>query len=282
MARLATWAALAVAAGVLVGCGPAKDLPDAVPQTPDASDAPPAVPAASDPVTKAYLEKVVRAYTGGKPELVAKGKASRVTLTGTMRDTSNPDTPISATRVISAVWPDRMSVVNDIVYQGKKMTIGSWLRRPTLVVLEGNAERPLSNRVEFEQNLAADATAQYWMALLLPVTDPTAIVFDLHKQAYQQQPIQTLKLSVGTFPLYQLYFDAKTDALLSVEYTVKEQGARRRKQWNMTDHKPGPAGLLLPSKMECRHDTVLVEEWAADKWEFPATIDDAEFSPPKK
>ncbi|QJW92657.1 Rossmann-fold NAD(P)-binding domain-containing protein [Frigoriglobus tundricola] len=282
MARLVTWAALVVAAGVTVGCGPAKELPDAVPLTPDAGDTPPAVPAASDPATKAYIEKVVKAYTGGKLELVAKGKASRVTLTGTMRDTSNPDTPISATRSIAAVWPDRASIVNDIVYQGKKMTIGSWLKRPNLVILEGNVESPLSNRVEVEQNLASDVAAQHWMGLLLPLTDPAAIVFDLRKQAFQQRPIQALKLSLGAYPLYQLYFDAKTDALLSVEYTLKEQGSRRRKQWNMTEHKPGPAGLLLPSKMECRHDTVVVEEWAADKWEFPATIDDAEFSPPKK
>lgn len=282
MARHATWAVLAVAAGLIVGCGAGKELPNATPKGPN-DDAPAAVvPAASEPEAKEYVERAVKAYTGGKPELVAKGKASRRVLTGTMRDPNNLDTPIAATRTVAAVWSDRFSVTNDIVYQGKRLVIGSWLRRPDLVVMNGPEVYAMPNGAEAEQNLAADAAAQHWMTLFVPVTDPKAVVFDLQKLTFNQQPAQALKLSLGAFPVYRLYFDAKSDALLRVEYTVAEQGARRRKQWSMAEHKPGPEGLLLPGKMECRHDNVVVEEWETAKWEFPAAIPDTEFSPPKK
>jgi hypothetical protein len=46
-------------------------------------------------------------------------------------------------------------------------------------------------------------------------------------------------------------------------------------------HNRGPDGLVLPSKTECRHDGIVVEQWEAEKWEFPDKIDDAEFLPPK-
>jgi hypothetical protein len=282
MARLAFWGALAVALAVVVGCGPAKELPDEGQKGTDTGDKPVAVPAASDPAAKAYVEKAVKAYTGGKPELVAKGKFGRVVLTGTMRDPQNVAVPIDATRTMIAAWPDRFTVINEVVYQGKRLNIGTWLTRPNIVVQNNGEDYALPNRPEAEQNIAADATAQFWMMLYLPLTDPKAVVFDLKRQTLDQQPVQTLKLALGTFPVFQLTFDANTDALLRVEYTLSEMGTRRRKLWSMFEHKPEAAGLSLPGKMECRHDNVLVEEWKVEKWEFPAAINDAEFAPPKK
>ncbi len=283
MARHATWAALAVAAGLIVGCGAGKELPNATPKGPN-DDAPAAVvPAASEPAAKAYIETAVKAYTGGKPELVAKGKASRLILTGTRaHPVDNELVPVPTTRTAVAVWPDRFHALDELQLRGDKETFSAWLLRPRLTMMKGNQEYALPNAAESELNLAADETAQHWMALFLPVTDPKAVVFDLQKLTFNQQPAQALKLSLGAFPVYRLYFDAKSDALLRVEYTVTEQGARRRKQWSMAEHKPGPEGLLLPGKMECRHDNVVVEEWETAKWEFPAAIADTEFSPPKK
>lgn len=283
MARLTSWIVLAVAAGVVIGCGPAKELPDEVVKAPDATEKPVAVPEGSEATAKAYLDKALKSYTSGKPEQVAKGKFSRLKLNGTLRDPNvNPPVLASATRNIAAVWPDRFVDLSVRQSQGKTVALAIYHQRPRLTILNEGVDFLPPNPVELEQNLAVDERGQYWMCLFLPMTDPKATVFDLRQQTLNQQPVQSLKLSLEKFPVYQLYFDAKTDALLRVEYTLTEQGVSRRRQWTMTDHKPGPEGLLLPGKMESRWDNVVVEEWTAEKWEFPATIDEAEFAPPKK
>lgn len=284
MSRLATWVVLAAAAAVVVGCGPAKELPDEIPAAPDTSEKPVTIPAVSEPTAKTYLDQAVKAFTGGKPEQIAKTKYSRLHLKGLVRDPNTiPPVPVPATRSIVAAYPDRFVDVDVRQSQGQAVSITAYHQRPRLTIMQGTAEGPPPpNPVELELNLAADERGQHWMMLFQPMADPKAVVFDLRQQTVQQQAVHTMKLSIEKFPVYQLYFDVKTDALVRVEYSINEQGTVRRRQWNMTDHKPGPEGLLLPGKMECRWDNVVVEEWTAEKWEFPAGIDDAEFAPPKK
>jgi len=125
------------------------------------------------------------------------------------------------------------------------------------------------------------------MGLLVPLTEPKAVVFDIRSadvlspQSGQQQAVKSLKLALPEYPLYQLVFDAKTDLLIRVEYTTTEQGAKLRKQWSVLEHKAGPDGQLLPAKTECRHNGTAVEQWEVEKWAFPDTIDDTEFTPKK-
>lgn len=286
MARLAFFTALAVAAAVVLGCGPAKELPDEIPKGPDSTEQAPAVPRTSDPAAKAYIEKAVKAYTGAKPDLVAKGKASRLVLKGHQYKLDG--VPVwDATRSISAAWPDKIAVKDERQAVGNVVRLSAYLNRPRLTIMAGTVERTdLPNIVEMEKNFAAEETAQHWMPLFLPLTDPKAVVFDLRAQTLSLQPgqtipVQTLKLSLADFPLYQLTFDAKTDALLRVDYTVMHVGVSHAKQWNMAAHKTGPEGLLLPTKMEYKMDSQTGEEWEAEKWEFPATIPEEEFSPPQ-
>lgn len=287
MTRLAFLSALAVGAAVAFGCGPAKELPDEIPsRSPEPTQEPAATPRASEPAAKEYLEKAVRAFTGNKPELVEKGKVARVALKGKMViPVEGQKVPADATRAVAAVWPDRLHVTTEVPIQ--KLTVGMWLRRPHLTVLNGATEVPIPNRAEYEQNLVADAVGQFWGMFLVPLTDPKAVVYDLRTQnqalpSGQSQEVKTLSLALHDLPHYQLTFDAKTDALLRVEYPSMELGVRHRKQWLMADHKAGPEGLMLPSKMEYRLDNSPVEEWEAEKWEFPASIPDDEFNPPQK
>ena len=284
MARFAVWAALVAAvAAATVGCRPAKEIPTDVPQGTEPGDGP-KVPTASEAAAKAYVEKAVKALTAGKPELLARGKVSRAALKGQMAISG--DSP--AARAIAAVWPDRYAATTDFTLNNQKFNVRALLHRPHVNVLEGPREQDVPNRAETELALAADGTAQHAMALLVPVTDPKAVVYDLQSvhgtapQTGQPQPVQLLKLSLGDLPPFQLTFDAKTDLLLRVEYVVREQGVNRRKLWAATEHKPGPDGLTLPTKTEMRHDGQVVEQWTIEKWEFPATIPDAEFSPPKQ
>ena len=194
----------------------------------------------------------------------------------------NQSVPAETRRTLAAAWPDRFYALNEIEVQGKKAAVSTWLHRPQLTVMSGTQEFQLPNRTESEQVMAVDATAQHWMALLLPPTDPKAVVYDLQQQTVNQKPAHTLKLALGTLPIFDLAFDAATDTLVRVEYVTSEAGVRRRKQWTAVTSTPGPHGLVLPNKTECRHDNVVVEEWAVEKWEFPETIKEAEFNPPAK
>jgi hypothetical protein len=249
----------------------------------DAGEKPVAVPAASDPKAKEYVEKAVKAFTAGKPELVGKGNTSRAVLKGRVirQDVGTTDTE----RTITAVWPDRIAVTDDV--QGRRVT--AYSHRPNFaVVQQGREVEELPNRAETARNFTADVTAQHWMCVLAPLLDKKAVVFDarpadvVSPQTGQPQAVNLLKLALPDSPLYQLVFDGKTDLLLRVEYTLVEQGVRRRKRWSALEHKPGPDGQMLPSKLEMGHDGTIVEQWAETKWEFPATIPDTEFSPPKQ
>jgi hypothetical protein len=287
MARLAFFAALAVGAGVVLGCGPAKELPDDVPgKSPEPTEQPTAVPKTSEPAAKAYLVKAVAAFTGNKPELVEKGKVARLSLKGKMLMPAEGQKVLAdATRTVAAVWPDRIHATTEVPVQ--KLTVGMWLRRPHLTVRNGQEEVALPNRAEYEQNLVADFVGQFWSMFLIPLADPKAVAYDLRTQnqslaSGQSIEIRTLSLALGDLPAYQFTFDAKTDNLLRVEYASVELSVKHRKQWLMADHKAGPEGLMLPSKMEFRQDNVPGEDWEVEKWEFPASIPDDEFNPPQK
>ncbi len=286
MTRVAAWIALATVAAGVVGCGPGKELPADIPKSDDAGPKPVVVPKQSDPAAKEYIDKAVKAFAGDKPELVARGKVSRLALKGKMLTVvENQSQPLETTRTVAAVWPDRFHGMNDQTVQGKRVTVEAWLHRPNLTIRSGGQDYDPPNPVELERNLAADTVAQHWMALFQPLTDPKVVVFDLHPHVAEQKQVQMVKLALGDYPVFQLTFDAepgKPPVLLRVAYTVREMGVDRKKQWTMIEHNPGPDGLLLPGRMECRHDNKVVEEWAAEKWEFPAKIEDAEFSPPRK
>lgn len=286
MSRRAAWVGLAAVAAVVLGCGPGKELPDDI-KIGEPGEKAITIPGASEPAAKEYVEKALKAFTGGKPERAAKAKVSRVVLKGTMlQPVENQNVPVGTVRTIAAVWPDRFHGTNEHTVQGNTVAVNAWQRRPQLTVMSGAQELVPPNRAEVERVFTTDNTAQYWMALFQPLTDPKGVVFDLQStealspSSGQMQAVRVLKLSLPDSPLFQLTFDAKSDLLLRVDYTVT-QGVRRRVQWAAVEHKPGPDGLQLPSKTECRHDGVLIEKWDVDKWEFPEKIDDAEFLPPK-
>lgn len=282
MARIAFWAALALGAALVAGCGPAKELPEAPKLSGGSTDQSVAVPAASDPAAKAHLDKVVRAHTGGKPELAAKGRVSRAVFKGKSQLPGEGGlVQLNAVRTVAAVYPDRAHMSDDLSApdQNVKMQVRVWLSRPRIAVRHGANEFPLPNAAEAEKNLTRDVIAQYWLALGPALADPGAIAFDLRPAP--APAAKAFKLAPPSFPPVDVFTDA-ADRVARVEYAVTEQGRLRRKVWTLTETRPEPDGLVLPYRFEFRQDNVLVEEWTADKWEFPASIPDSEFAPPKK
>lgn len=240
------------------------------------------VPDKPDPDAKAVVERAVKALTGGKPELLAKLKTSRVALKGTLVfPIENTNQSLEATRTVAAVWPNRVYGLTEVHPHGNRLGIEVWLHRPNFATANNGQFSPLPNHDLIELNFAYDAVGQIWMPLLLPLADAKAVVFDLQSVVFEARSLHLLKLSLDNYPLYQLTFDAK-DALVRVEYATTDTGVPRRTTMAFSDHKPGPDGLVLPHKFECRHNNTVVERWTVEKWEFPEKIGDEQFSPPKK
>lgn len=265
---------------LLTGCGPEKQLPD-LPVAEGGGSAQPAqkgVPAKSDPEAVAVVEKAVKALTGGKPELLTKGKFCRYELKGTMDIGAGPT---DTTQVGALAWPDRMHAVANTTANGGPMVVEAWVRRPDILVRGNGIDQRAGNPVEYERNFAADQTAQRWMPLLLPAADPKAVLFDPQTVAIDRRELKLVKLAFNDYPVCQLYFDGGSDALVRVEYTLTENGVPRRTAVAFAEHKPGPHGLVLPTRLETLHNKTTVERWAVEKWELPETIKDDEFVPKK-
>lgn len=282
MARHSAWAALIAFAAVAAGCGPGKELPDVLVPPGDSAAQQQVVPPRSDAEAKAAVDRAVKAFTGDKPELMAKVKACRCSLKGQMFSIDAPNQGTEATQSVAAVWPDRFYGLNERHPQGSKVVTESWVRRPDMAVHSNGQPVELPNVDLLERNFMADAVGQTWMPLLLPAADPKAVVFDLQTVRLDARALNVLKVALPDYPLYQLTFDAKSGALLRTEYTTRMGSVPRHTTMVFADHKPGPDGLLLPYQIECRHNNSVVEKWTVEKWEFPATIPDDQFSPPKK
>ena len=280
MARYTAWAAFVGTVVLVAGCGPEKELPTAGPQS-DSGSQQPVAPAKSDPEARAVIDKAVKALTGGKPELLAKGKFSRCVMKGQIFSITQANQAEDTNRTVVTAWPDRFFSANERFPATGRVLDEVWLRRPDLAIASNGVPVPLSNIDVFERYFAADVVGQNWMPLLLPVTDPKAVVFDLEQITAGKLELSRLKLSLGDFPFYLLTFDAKTDLLLRAEYTSSLDNVLRPTTMVFSGHK-AVEGLMLPHQFECRHNGSVVEKLTVEKWEFPATISDQEFSPPKK
>ncbi len=279
MARYPAWAVFVLTAALVAGCEPAKELPTDVPKSDGATTLQQLLPVKSEPEAKDVIDRAVKSLTGGKPEMLAKLKASRCVLKG--QSFENPELPTEVTRTVAAVWPDRLYAMDDRQALNTKNIVEAWLRRPDMSISANGVPQPHANPAEREHIFASDEVAQHWLALLLPASDPKAVVFDHESIEFERRVLNLVKVSLADYPVYQLTFDGKTDALVRVEYTVSEFGVARRTKVTYSSYKPGPNGLMLPHLYECWHNGTVVEKLAIEKWEFPAEIKDEEFSPKK-
>jgi hypothetical protein len=281
MARIALVSASLVVAAVLVGCGPAKEYPSAPPREEVPREQPEVAPTTSQPAARTAFDKAVNAYTGGKPELLARGKVSRVTARGSgFFPAGNQKDWVPTVRHLQTVWPDRVQWTYDMKGNLNK-PVTTWIRRPHVWLKDGTEMKDVPNPAAMERVALADVYAQHWLPLMLPALEPKAVVYDLQQAALAGNPVQTLKISLPEMPVYELTFDAKSHRLVRVEFTLSDYGQRIKTVVNLGDHKL-TEGLLLPHGIESSRNGEPVEQWAVDRWEFPASIDEGEFSPPKK
>jgi hypothetical protein len=274
---------LVVAAAVVVGCGPAKQLPDVVPTQRGPSQKAPdpfgPAPAQSDPAAKAALDRAVSAITAGDPKRLGKAKVSRATLQGFIELPGKTEAgePLrrEATRNVEAVWPDRARV--EVVFK-ETGTMTFRMRGPHGWARHGLVEQNL-DPITTGHIMRVDMNAQHWLFLGLPLADPKAVAFDLKKGTPAGPETTSLKVALPDMPVLLVTLDEK-GLPVRVEYHPFESNQRQHKVVALSGHKP-VEGLTLPTKLELTQNEVPAERWSEVKWEFPDKIAEDRFDPPK-
>lgn len=286
-----SWAVGVLAAAIVLGCGPAKELPDETPAPRQTSSKPVEpglkVPTVSDADAKAYIDRAIKVFTQDDPSRLTKGKQSKSTCSGSMKLPIDPSMGLASVptdRSFIARWPDDVKVaykhksglvaVNTLVMRSG--LIGSYLN---------NEPKSIPNPKASEEIMRTDTLAQHWLPLMFPLTEPSAVVFDLRK-GVGTPPADLVRFTMPGRPVYQLTFDAANGYLTKVEYNHIEFDVPTHKSWTFSAHKPFD-GLILPTRMEYIHSPErvrskeIVEDWTVDVWEFPQKLDDSAFDPPK-
>jgi hypothetical protein len=292
------WAAAAIAAAVLCGCGSEKQLPevDAVTAS-DTADPTARMPKESDPkaveLVNQALEAATRDGTGkGDPARLAKTRVIRVVASGHMRLAGqNPGlAPVEAKRTFQAVWPDRARWDYELTArQGARALLG--FRRPAawMFQFEDGRWRELTPQApgQIERLAAVESVGNDWMALLVPLLDvgdpQKVVVFDPQTVTDEPQPAHKIKVHVRSCGpvVFTLWFDPATHYLRRVEYTqTSDAGQQVNDAMVLDGHKPF-GGVVLPTRLEHDRNREPVEVWTVESVEFPDKIDEAQFDPPK-
>ncbi len=277
MSRFSGWCSGLLFAAVVLGCGPAKELPDEVPEQKDhtgpSADPLGPAPSQSEPQARAILDRAVKAITENVPGGLEKAKTARVVYQGSIQRPESTDMT-KAARTIETLWPDRAVVTDD--YNGVFLTTTFFLRM-NLGWLKNGPNMVPENPAEVGRILHSDLMAQHWLLLGLPLADPKGVAF----AATKTPDGMTVKLTMPNTPVYRITFAEATGLPVRVEYHPVERQQRVHKIFSVSGHKPA-GGLMLPTTLEYKQNNTLGERWALSSWEFPEKIDPARFDPPKQ
>jgi hypothetical protein len=272
----------AMIAAIAFGCGPAKELPDEVPQVKKTTGIPPdphgKAPEASEPEAKAIVDRAVKAITQNRIEVQAKARICRVVANGKMKPLNSQEMT-ETVRTVFSVWPDRVLTTYDFK-EGAYPRITFGLNSPIGWLLVGKGPYiPGPDLAENGQIITIDIMAQHWIPLSLALTYHNAIFFAAQKNT-PKAGATSIKFRMKDLPIYLVAFDDKSGLPLGVDYYPFEQGARVHKVIKFSDHKD-MAGLMLPTSIQMNQNDRDTEQWIVDLWEFPDRFDDKSFDLPK-
>jgi len=266
----------------LVGCGEEKKLPDKVNLTPEQ---PPEIiiPKQSEPDAVAIVNRVLAKATDGHPERISKAKAIRLSLAGVIYLNS---VGTAATRKAEAVWPDRLVQTVRFTTQGTttELMIGLrdpvyWLRKRVNGQLQPDQDRPDQKKYAVAET--RDAIGRFWLPILVPLTDPDAIVFGAKTEMVDGQSLDVIKMAISGSPVYTLWFEQQSGYLGRIDFThIEPTGASVEKRFLLTQHK-SVNGIIVPMEIGYRHNILLAETWSVESWEFVDSIPEEAFMPPK-
>jgi hypothetical protein len=288
------WAAGAMLAAILIGCGPGKELPDETPRSP--SDGPGSIesrepiPTSSDPLAREIVDRAINAHTQNHPDRLTQCKISKLTADGTIllpNARTQQEESVPTRMTFLARWPDEIRIT--LTFPG-----GSSAEQMTLILDraftwagKGKQEQTIPNKKKAEDNLRADGLGMQWITLLFPLTDRHAIVFEPRKgTGVGTPPADVVKFALPDRPVYRLHFSPKTGYLIQTDYMNEDFGGNAFLEWVMAEHKLFN-GVMLPTKMMMVRTPArtnarrITQEWKVDQWEFPARLEEGSFAPPK-
>lgn len=284
-------AAAATAAGWATGCGPGKQLPEDLSRSRatdrGSSDPKEMVPAESDPAAIAIVDRAINAHTQNNPALLARAKISKVTANGTIKlpvPNATGLVPVPSLRTFISRWPDDFRLSHEFKSHipGTLTTI---LRGSLTWWGLDSTPKPVPDPQAFEEVMRTDSLAIHWLPLIFPLREPGAIVFN-PKKGVGMPPVDTVRFTMPGRPIYTLSFDSATGYLTRIEYEHTDSAGFAFKEWLLADPKPFD-GMMLATEMKMARaprsrSRDVVEEWAVEKWEFPKTLDDSSFEPPRQ
>jgi hypothetical protein len=269
--RFTSWFAVGVA--VLIGCSPGKELPSKPPEHDNTSVGPPpapTIPTKSEDAAREVVTRAVAAFTKNDPGKLAKVKAARVSMTGQM----NSGQWVSVSRAMLGEWPDKFRGV---------WTFDAPGFQPATALLNGSSGSYRGGAGQAEalspgrlQELRWDSTAQLWLPLLIPLTDPATVLYAAGTEAIDRRTLRTVKASAPGYPVWTLAFDPGSGLLLRVDYEGMEAGQARHKAVAFSEHAE-KEGLLVPAKWEVFLGGTVTEVYRLTEFALPDKLDPKEF-----
>jgi hypothetical protein len=275
-----TWAWAGVVLAAVVGCndsGPpkrslAKPVDDGGANTPPVAAKKVSKPDRTDPAAEAVIEKLLKAHTGGKPELIEPLKTHAITRKGQF--TIGEQSQETVWRM-TAAWPDRYRVEMEWPAQGgtRDLMVQNGPEGWKLMRAAGDV-RPVPFTPGEYAPFVADAYAE-WATLLVPLLDAAARVAALPPDGAAGK----VWVWVAGRPAVLLSIDEKSGLLTRVDYEVPEVGGAITASLVLSEHKP-VNGVLLPTKVDYSRNNRPTARWASSEVEFPKAAPADAFTKP--
>jgi hypothetical protein len=293
MRHFRAWAAGGLVTAIVLGCGPAKELPDEIPKSTEngraAGEGKAAVPEKSDPAALEIVDRAIKAHTNSNRTLLAKGKSSRVVANGTIKLTVTEGgnlIPVPSRRTIIASWPDKLKLTHEFqAHIPGTMTL--ILRGAFFWQGLNKVQTPNLNPQQTLDNMKTDGFGLQWLVLLFPLVEEGVVIYEPRKGAGTgTPPADTVRVSIPGRPVYRLHFSPNSGLLTQIDYHYVDVTGPVFSEWMLSDYQEF-AGLRLPTDMKMARTTDrpkfrdVTEEWKVETWEFPEKLDDSAFDAPK-
>ena len=280
MRGLVGFATLVVMLGIAIGCSnnppPIKEAEKVggdgeVQKSPDV----PSVqkPEKSDPAALAVVEAAIKAYTGGKPELLQAFKSVKANREGQGVGMANER--LDQKWLIQMIWPDKIRLRVEMSADRYSIIV----RSGETIWSAGSANR---EKQIAEPKLTAafiqDASAE-WLLLLFPLTEPTTIFAPAPDGRPNQRPATGVRIWAKDITDAVLYFDKETKLLAQVTYDGREGTQKVAKDFVIVRNKAF-SGVLLPERIELRSNGRYLYDWSLIGIEPTTAIDPKVFENP--